>query len=91
MKYAQGALTRKQVEHEIKKIAETEVRTSLGIDQITGQQLSNQAQRQENRFNADTYKSRVKTVEEALWNLMHDSDSAGLGKFVGRVIRPFMK
>jgi hypothetical protein len=91
LKYAQGALTRKQVEHEIKKIAETEVRTSLGVDQITGQQLSNQAQRQENQFNAATYKTRVKTLEEALWNLMHEADSFGVAKGIGRVIRPLMK
>ena len=91
LKLAQGKLTRNQAEHEIKKMAETEVRTSFGVDQITGQQLSNQAQLQENRFNADTYKSRVKIVEESLWNLMHESDSFGAGKFFGRVIRPFMK
>lgn len=84
LRYAQGALTRKQVEHEIKKIAETEVRTSLGVDQITGQQLSNQAQRQENRFNADTYKDRVQTVEQALFNLMYDTDKVGIFKTVTR-------
>lgn len=84
LKYAQGALTRKQVEHEIKKISETEVRTSLGIDQITGQQLSNQAQRQENQFNAATFKDRVQTVEQALFNLMYDTDKAGIFKTVTR-------
>ncbi len=87
LKYAQGALTRKQVEHEIKKISETEVRTSLGVDQITGQQLSNQAQRQENRFNADTYKSRVKTVEEALFNLIHDTDKVGIFNTGSKILR----
>lgn len=87
LRYAQGALTRKQVEHEIKKIAETEVRTSLGVDQITGQQLSNHAQRQENRFNADTYKDRVKTVRETLWNLIYDTDKVGIFKTLGRFSR----
>lgn len=88
LRLAQGKLTRNQAEHEIKKMAETEVRTSLGVEQITGQQLSNQAQRQQNRFDADTYKTRVKTLEESLWNLMHESDSFGVSKTIGRVIRP---
>lgn len=84
LKYSQGSLTRKQVEHEIKKIAETEVRTSLGVDQITGQQLSNQAQRQENRFNADTYKDRVQTVEATLFNLIYNgSGTPGLIRNMG--------
>lgn len=87
LKYAQGALTRKQVEHEIKKIAETEVRTSLGVDQITGQQLSNQAQRQENRFNADTYETRVNTLEEALFNLIHDTDKIGIFNTGSKILR----
>ncbi len=87
LRYAQGALTRKQVDHEIKKIAETEVRTSLGVDQITGQQLSNQAQRQENRFNADTYTDRVRSVKESLWNLIYDTDRVGIFKTLGRFSR----
>ena len=89
LKYAQGSLTRKQVEHEVKKIAETEVRTSLGIDQITGQQLQNQAQRQENRFNADTYKDRVNTVKESLFNIVFDTDKWGASKFMHRIGRNF--
>ena len=84
LKYAQGALTRKQVEHEIKKIAETEVRTSLGVEQITGQQLSNQAQRQSNQFDAATFGTRKRTLEETLNNLVFDLDSAGLVKTVGK-------
>ena len=73
LKLAQGALTRNQAAHEIKKISETEARTtlineqtSLTIEQNTGQQLQNQAQRQQNRFDADTYNVRVKTLEESL-------------------------
>lgn len=84
LKYSQGALTRKQVEHEIKKIAETAVRTSLGVDQITGKQLSNQAQRQENQFNAATFNDRVQTVEQVLFNLMYDTDKAGIFKTITR-------
>lgn len=87
LKYAQGALTREQVKHEIKKIAETEVRTSLGVEQITGQQLSNQAQRQSNQFDAATFNSRVKTVEETLFNLTFETDKLGLVKTVGKGVR----
>lgn len=87
LKLAQGKLTRNQAEHEIKKMAETEVRTSLGVEQITSQQLSNQAQRQENRFNADTYKTRVKTLEETLFNLIHDTDKIGIFNTGSKILR----
>lgn len=94
LKLAQGALTRNQAAHEIKKIAETEARTtligeqtSLTIEQNTGQQLQNQAQRQENRFNADTYKSRVKIVEETLFNLIHDTDKVGIFNTGSKILR----
>lgn len=87
LRLAQGKLTRNQAEHEIKKMAETEVRTSLGVDQITGQQLQNQAQRQQNRFDADTYKHRVKTIEETLFNLIHDGDKFGGVRTISRIMK----
>ena len=87
LRLAQGKLTRNQAEHEIKKMAETEVRTSLGVEQITSQQLSNQAQRQENRFNADTYKTRVKTLEETLFNLIHYTDKIGIFSTGSKILR----
>lgn len=77
LKYAQGALTRKQVDHEIAKIAETEVRTSLGIQEQTTNVLKQQGMRQENSFNEATFKDRVQTVTETLFNLIHDTDAAG--------------
>lgn len=77
LKYAQGALTRKQVDHEIAKIAETEVRTSLGIQEQTTNVLKQQGMRQENSFNEATFKDRVQTVKETLFNLIHDTDAAG--------------
>lgn len=89
LKLAQGKLTRNQAEHEIKKMSETEVRTSLGVEQITSQQLSNQAQRQENRFNADTYEDRVNTVHETLFNLVFDTDKLGASKTIHRIGRNF--
>ena len=84
LKLAQGKLTRNQAEHEIKKMSETEVRTSLGIEQITGQQLSNQSQRQQNQFDAATFDTRKRTLEETLNNLVFDLDSAGIVKTVGK-------
>lgn len=65
LKYAQGALTRKQVEHEIAKIAETHARTD-------GQVLQNTSQMYQNAFDVDTYKDRVKTVKESLFNLIYN-------------------
>ena len=81
LKYAQGALTRKQVEHEVAKISETTAKTSLIGVQKQGQSLQNQ-------FDSATFGNRVKIVKESLWNLMHESDSFGISKTIGRVIRP---
>ena len=68
LKYAQGALTRKQVEHEIAKIAETEAKTSLIGVQKQGQSLQNQ-------FDSATFGNRVKTVKATLYNLISDAYS----------------
>lgn len=87
LKYAQGALTRKQVEHEVAKIAETEVRTSLGIQEQTTNVLKQQGMRQENQFNADTYNVRKRTLEETLFNLTFETDKLGLVKTVGKGVR----
>lgn len=84
LKYAQGALTRKQVNHEIAKIAETEVRTSLGIQEQTTNVLKQQGMRQENAYNEATFTDRVQTVEQVLFNLMYDTDKAGIFKTVTR-------
>lgn len=74
LKYSQKNLTEKQARHEIEKLAETVVRAN-------GQAMQNQ-------YDAETYRDRVKTVKETLWNIMHEADYAGLGKLIGRVIRP---
>jgi len=68
LKYAQGALTRKQVEHEIAKIAETAAKTSLIGVQKQGQSLQNQ-------FDSATFGNRVKTVKATLYNLISDAYS----------------
>lgn len=87
LKYAQGALTRKQVDHEIAKIAETEVRTSLGIQEQTTNVLKQQGMRQENQFNADTYGTRKKVLRETLWNLVFDTDKAGIFRSGARLLQ----
>ena len=68
LKYAQGALTRKQVDHEIAKIAETSAKTSLIGVQKQGQSLQNQ-------FDSATFGNRVKTVKATLYNLISDAYS----------------
>lgn len=87
LKYAQGSLTRKQVDHEIARISETEVRTSLGIQQQTTNVLQQQGMRQENQFNADTYSTRKRTLEETLFNLVFETDKLGAVKTVGKGVR----
>lgn len=84
LKYAQGALTRKQVEHEIEKIAETQARTGLVKEQTNGQVLQNTSQVYQNQFDVDTYKDRVKTVKESLFNLIYNgSGTSGLLRNMG--------
>ena len=78
LKYAQGALTRKQVEHEIAKIAETHARTD-------GQVLQNTSQMYQNAFDVDTYKARVRSVRASLWNLIISSNSDLVGAGVTRL------
>lgn len=68
LKYANKNLTEKQARHEIEKLAETVVRAN-------GQAMQNQ-------YDADTYKNRVRIVEETLWNLFTESDKFGLVRSV---------
>lgn len=80
LKYAQGALTKKQVDHEISKIAETAAKTSLIGVQKQGQSLQNQ-------FDSATFGNRVKTVRETLFNIIHDTDAAGFFSTGHRFLR----
>lgn len=79
LKYAQGALTKKQVDHEISKIAETAAKTSFIGVQKQGQSLQNQ-------FDSATFGNRVKTVESTLFNLIYDG-SGTLGTVRNMVAR----
>lgn len=84
LKYAQSALTRKQVEHEVAKIAETKVRTSLGIQEQTTNVLKQQGMIQENAYNKATFKDRVQMVESTLFNLIYNgSGTPGLLRNMG--------
>lgn len=93
LKYAQGALTKKQVDHEIAKIAETEVRISLGIQQQTTNVLQQQGMRQENAYNEATFNNRVNIVKATLYNLVSDTysipKSLGAGLFNKHVNKEF--
>lgn len=74
LKAAQTNMSKQQLESEIHRTSQEYVKFLQGM--------------QDYQFNSDSYNDRLKTIKETLWNIMHDSDSAGLGKFVGRVIRP---
>lgn len=74
LKYAQGALTKKQVEHEVNKIAETAAKTSLIGVQERGQLLQNQGQSLQNQFDSATFGNRVKTVESTLFNIIYSGN-----------------
>lgn len=78
LKYAQGALTKKQVEHEVNKIAETAAKTSLIGVQAKGQSLQNQGQSLQNQFDSATFRDRKEMVRESLFKLMYDTDKAGI-------------
>lgn len=91
VKQSQNMLTRKQVDHEVQKIAETTAKTSLINQQSFTEnakwrltEKQGVAQQQENEFNADTYKNRVQTIREELFNLVHDTDKVGFFKSFSR-------
>jgi hypothetical protein len=74
-RYSQKNLTDKQARHEVEKLAETVVRAN-------GQALQNQ-------FDSDTYKNRVKQVQEALFNSIYDTDRFGIFKTMSRAFNSF--
>lgn len=75
LRCSQKNLTDKQARHEVEKLAETVVRAN-------GQALQNQ-------FDADTYKNRVKQVQEALFNSIYDTDRVGIFKTMSRALSSF--
>lgn len=66
LKLQQGALTKAQAEHEVKKMAETVVRTS-NIEQSTENlKTQNMIAGNQYRFDKDTYDLRVHQIEETI-------------------------
>lgn len=95
-RYSQKNLTDKQARHEIEKLAETVARTGLTNQKYwteqantVNAQLENTHRQTENQFQSETYKNRVKQVQEVLWNTMHEAGHlTGLTNIIGRIIRP---
>ena len=99
LKRSQNQLTGKQVEHEVQKIAETIARTSLTNQQYwterantVNSQLESTRRQIENQYNSETYRNRVKLIEEQLIHAINNSSPdnpvkalLGLGRGVRRV------
>lgn len=93
LKYAQKQLTKKQVEHEVQKIAETIARTSLTNQQYwtesantVNAQLENTRRQTENQFNSETYANRVRLVREAVFEAVYNTDKLGIFKTGARFL-----
>lgn len=96
LKYAQKDLTEKQAQHEIEKLAETVARTSLTNQQYwterantVNAQLENTSRQTENQFQSETYRDRVRIVEESLFNAIYDTDKVGIFKTMSRAFSSF--
>lgn len=80
LKYSQKRLTDEQAKHEVKKLAETVARTQLTNQQYWTEsantmnaQLQNTRNQIENQFTSETYKTRVKIIEEQLKHAINNS------------------
>jgi len=94
LKYAQGRLTDRQAEHEVKKLAETVARTELTNQKTWTErantinaQLENTSKQMDNQFQSETYKNRVRMVEESLYDVIYNMDSAGIMKTLSKSLR----
>lgn len=80
LKYSQKQLTDEQAKHEVKKLAETMARTELTNQQYWTErantvnvQLENTSKQMDNQFQSETYKTRVKIIEEELIRAINNS------------------
>lgn len=80
LKYSSKQLNEEQARHEVKKMAETMARTELTNQKFwterantVNAQLDNTAKQMDNQFNSETYKSRVKIIEEQLLHAINNS------------------
>lgn len=94
LKYASKNLTDKQARHEIQKLAETMARTELTNQKTWTErantinaQLDNTSKQMENQFNSETYKNRVRLIEEELWNAFTETDKIGLTRTLSKGVR----
>lgn len=94
LKYSQKNLTDKQARHEVEKLAETVARTGLTNQKYwteqantVNAQLENTSKQMDNQFQSETYKDRVKTVKESLYNIIFDGDKFGFIRGISRFAR----
>lgn len=94
LKYASKNLTDEQARHEIRKLAETMARTELTNQKLWTErantinaQLDNTSKQMENQFNSETYKNRVRLIEEELWNTFTETDKIGLTRTLSKGVR----
>lgn len=94
LKYSQKQLTDKQARHEVEKLAETVARTQLTNQQYwtesantVNAQLQNTRNQIENQFTSETYKARVRLIEESLFDAIYNTDKIGIFKTGARFLQ----
>lgn len=94
LRYSQKNLTDKQARHEVEKLAETVARTQLTNQQYRTEsantvnaQLQNTRNQIENQFTSETYKTRVRLIEESLFDAIYNTDKIGIFKTGARFLQ----
>lgn len=93
-RYSQKNLTDKQARHEVEKLAETVARAQLTDQQYwterantVNAQLQNTRNQIENQFTSETYKTRVRLIEESLFDAIYNTDKIGIFKTGARFLQ----
>lgn len=94
LKYSQKKLTDEQAKHEVQKLSETIARTQLTNQQYwteqantVNAQLQNTRNQIENQFTSETYKTRVRLIEESLFDAIYNTDKIGIFKTGARFLQ----
>lgn len=94
LKYSQKQLTDEQAKHEVQKLSETIARTELTNQQYwteqantVNAQLENTRRQTENQFQSETYKTRVRLIEESLFDAIYNTDKIGIFKTGARFLQ----
>lgn len=94
LKYSQKKLTDEQAKHEVQKLSETIARTELINQQYWTEQantvnvqLQNTRNQIENQFTSETYKTRVRLIEESLFDAIYNTDKIGIFKTGARFLQ----